>query len=152
MSKMVTLVSTLIGKDLATYSLPVFMNEPMTILQKTAEFMGFTEYITKASKEKDPFMRMINVAIFTAATNWCCVGRIAKPFISLLGETYELVTDKFKYYGENVSQNPPLIVFHGEGEGFKVDKTVEARMQFTGTQVQVKDQRNCQLSIYCQDQ
>ena len=151
MSKIVTLVTTLIGKDLATYSLPVFMNEPMTILQKTAEVMGFTEYITKASKEKDPFLRMINVAMFNAATYWCTVGRTGKPFISLLGETYELVTDKFKYYGENVSQSPPMVVFHGEGEGFKVDKTVEARMHFNGTQVQVKDQRINQLSIYCQD-
>ena len=46
---MVALAKAIIGKDLAKYSLPVFVNEPTTILQKCAEGMIFTEYLTFAS-------------------------------------------------------------------------------------------------------
>ena len=67
MSKLMQLGKTIIGKDLARYSLPVFLNEPMTILQKTAEFMVFTEYFTKASKQTDPFLRMVDIMSFLAA-------------------------------------------------------------------------------------
>ena len=63
----------------------------------------FGDLVTKASFEKDPNKRMALVATFIAGTQWLVDGRAGKPFISLLGETYELVTDKFKYYGENVS-------------------------------------------------
>ena len=97
-------MQTVMGKDLSKFSLPVFLNEPLTILQKTAEFMAFSDFFTKASEEKDPFKRMLNIAAFTAATQWFVINRTSKPFISLIGETYEVVTDKFKYYGEIVSQ------------------------------------------------
>ena len=51
----------------------------------------------------------------------------------MLGETYELVTDKFKFYGENCSQFPPVICFNCSGDGFHINRKVEAKMKFTGT-------------------
>ena len=45
------ILKDLIGKDLSKYSLPVFLNEPLSILQKTGEMMFFTDLLTKASKE-----------------------------------------------------------------------------------------------------
>jgi hypothetical protein len=47
---------------------------------------------------------MALVSTFVAATQWFVVNRTSKPFISMIGETFEAVTDKFQYYGENVSQ------------------------------------------------
>ena len=43
------LLKDLVGKDLSKFSLPVFLNEPTSILQKTAEQMFFTDYLTQAS-------------------------------------------------------------------------------------------------------
>jgi hypothetical protein len=40
---------------------------------------------------------------FIAGSQCLILGRTSKPFISLLGETFELVTNKFKFYGETVS-------------------------------------------------
>ena len=40
------LLKDLVGKDLSKFSLPVFLNEPMTILQKSAEMMYFTNFLT----------------------------------------------------------------------------------------------------------
>jgi oxysterol-binding protein 1 len=45
------LLKDLVGKDLSKFSLPVFLNEPTTILQKSAEMMFFTNFLTLASKE-----------------------------------------------------------------------------------------------------
>jgi hypothetical protein len=40
------LLKDLVGKDLSKFSLPVFLNEPTTILQKSAEMMFFTNFLT----------------------------------------------------------------------------------------------------------
>lgn len=132
-AKLTALIKTIMGKDLSRFSLPVFLNEPLTILQKTAEFMLFSDYLTRASEETDPFRRMIHLASFLSAASWCVNKRIGKPFISLLGETYEIVTDKFKFYGENVSCFPPILAINGRGKGFELNGNVNANMHFTGT-------------------
>ena len=47
------------------------------------------------------------------------IGRNAKPFNPLLGETFEIVTDDFKFIGEHVSNKPPISAFYYEGGGYK---------------------------------
>jgi len=118
---------------LSKFSFPVFVNEPITILQKAAEFMGFYDLLTFASKQDDPYIRMAYVLAETCAVQWFVLNRTKKPFISLIGETYELVTDKFKFYGENVSAFPPVCSYCVEGEGFKTHNFTNARMNFNGT-------------------
>jgi hypothetical protein len=39
------ILKELVGKDISKYSLPIFLNEPMTILQKSGEMMFFFRYI-----------------------------------------------------------------------------------------------------------
>ena len=50
-----------------------------------------------------------------------------------------MVTDKFRYFGECVEEKPPILAFVTEGDGFKVSKTVQARMHFDGARVRVHD-------------
>ena len=70
------IVKDAIGKDLTTISLPVFINEPLTTLQKSAELMYFTdEYFTKALKEEDSCLRMLYVATYSFATFFLIKGR-----------------------------------------------------------------------------
>lgn len=63
MTMILKLLKDIIGKDLSKFSMPVFTNEPLSILQKSAEFMFFNEFLTKASHEKDSSMRMVYVAL-----------------------------------------------------------------------------------------
>lgn len=89
------------GKDLTTVSLPVFINEPLTVLQKAAEMMCFQEYfLSQAVKEPNSTKRLIFIAVQHMATYSLVIGRTAKPFNPLLGETYELVTDQFRFIAE----------------------------------------------------
>ena len=110
--------------------------------------MAFSDFFTKASQEKDPFKRMLNMAAFNAATQWFVINRTSKPFISLLGETFEVVTEKFKYYGENVSQQPPLLAFCAEGKGFKILNNSCTRMKFTGSAVNVENEGFSNVQIF----
>lgn len=41
---------------------------------------------------------------------------LSKPFNPILGETYELTTDKFEYLAEQVSHHPPVCAVHVKGK------------------------------------
>jgi hypothetical protein len=59
------LLKELIGKDLSKFTMPVWVNEPLSMLQKGGEMMYFvTHYLSKAEKyNNDPGMRMVCVAL-----------------------------------------------------------------------------------------
>jgi hypothetical protein len=62
-------IKDLIGKDLTTVSLPIFINEPLTTLQKSCEMMCFCdEFFQVAINEEDSLKRMIYIAASNAAT------------------------------------------------------------------------------------
>ena len=91
----------LIGKDLSTVSMPVFINEPLSGLQKTGEMMCFCDdYFQKAIKEDNSVKRMLHMACYNMATFFLVKGRNGKPFNPLLGETFELVTDNIRFIAE----------------------------------------------------
>jgi hypothetical protein len=69
-------VKDAIGKDLTTISLPVFINEPLTTLQKSAELMCFSDdFFTKAVTEADSLKRMVYIATYNAATYFLVKAR-----------------------------------------------------------------------------
>lgn len=48
-SLVLKMLKDLIGKDLSRFSMPVFINEPSSLLMKPAEFSFYTHYLTKAA-------------------------------------------------------------------------------------------------------
>ena len=57
------LLKDIVGKDLSKFSMPVFVNEPLSILQKSAEFMFFSNFMTQAGKEDDSCKRMVYMTL-----------------------------------------------------------------------------------------
>ena len=115
----------LLGKDLSKFSLPVFINEPLSTLQKAAEMVFFANhFLKKANAENDSLRRMIYVAGYNAATYYLVKGRTGKPFNPLLGETFELLSPNFRYFSEAVSHHPPIAAICAEGDGWQLTKTV----------------------------
>lgn len=64
MSNMLKMLKDMIGKDLSKFSLPVFINEPSSVLMKPAEQMFFNKGLTNAAKaaNKSSTYRMMLVA------------------------------------------------------------------------------------------
>lgn len=115
-----TIIKNFIGKDLTKFSLPIYLNEPLSLLQRMAEVAKFIHILTRAAKSEDPLLKLAYIGVW-AATNFAGTrNRLFKPFNPLLGETYELIGSDFKIYGEQVSHHPPVGVVAVETEEFKV--------------------------------
>ena len=53
-----------IGKDLSRISLPVYLNDPTSILQKSYQCAEYTEILDEAAVETDPLRRIALIAIY----------------------------------------------------------------------------------------
>lgn len=95
------IISKFIGQDLTKVSMPVVMNEPMSGMQKVADaLLSIEEQLSIAANTDDSLKRLARTcgAIFsmTHFGNY----RKKKPFNPMLGESYEMVTEKFRYLAE----------------------------------------------------
>ena len=91
-------------------TLPVSFNEPTSLLQRVAEDLEYTDLLDTAADRLDSAERMVYVAAFAASEYCSTIGRVAKPFNPLLGETYEYARpDKgYRFFVEQVSHHPPI--------------------------------------------
>lgn len=101
-----------IGKDLTKISFPVSFNEPTSMLQRMAEDMTYASLLDTAVRQKESSLRMAFVAAFACSNYVTTLGRVAKPFNPMLGETYEYINlddkCKYRYQSEQVSHHPPV--------------------------------------------
>ncbi|SGY27552.1 BQ5605_C124g13324 [Microbotryum silenes-dioicae] len=97
-----------IGKDLTKISFPVFFNEPTSMLQRMAEDVEFSDVLDHAAAQEDATRRIAFVAAFAMSNYSSTIGRIAKPFNPMLGETFEFadLSKKYRYISEQVSHHP----------------------------------------------
>ena len=106
--KIFTIIKNFIGKDLTKFSLPIHLNEPLSLLQRMSEMAKNIRIISTATKFKDQLLRLAYIALW-AATNFAGTRkRLYKPFNPLLGETFELVGSNFRWFGEQYSHHPPI--------------------------------------------
>src|SRR3954452_7804898 len=107
----------MIGKDMTKMTLPVSFNEPTSLLQRVAEDMEYADRLDLAADRADSMERMLYVAAFAASEYASTIGRVAKPFNPLLGETFEYVRpDKnYRFICEQVSHHPPIGACHADG-------------------------------------
>lgn len=100
----------MIGKDMTRMTLPVSFNEPTSLLQRVAEDLEYTDLLDTAADRPDSMERMVYVAAYAASEYASTIGRVAKPFNPLLGESFEYVRpDKgYRFVVEQVSHHPPI--------------------------------------------
>lgn len=97
------ILSKFIGQELSRVSLPVILNEPLSALQKNCEMLCLGhELYDKAAVEDDPVRRIVLAACGNTTLFATTKVRNRKPFNPMLGETYEMVTDKFRFVAEKV--------------------------------------------------
>ncbi|PHH84236.1 hypothetical protein CDD83_2270 [Cordyceps sp. RAO-2017] len=104
------ILKSMIGKDMTKMTLPVSFNEPTSLLYRCGEDMEYADLLDLAVERADPIERLIYVAAFAASEYASTIGRVAKPFNPLLGETFEYVRpDKnYRFFIEQVSHHPPV--------------------------------------------
>jgi hypothetical protein len=72
------------------------------------------------------FINSIKVSIDTRVLIGISEFLVTK-FNPLLGETYELVTPSFRFFGEMVSHHPPICCFSCEGKNFQIERVMETQ-------------------------
>ena len=120
----------IVFQDFSRFAVPVWLNEPLSFLQRLAEVMQYAELLDKAAAADDPEDRIAYIGAFVVAglsPNFC---RLSKPFNPLLLETFELERDGYRFVAEQVSHHPPISALYAEGENFMMEATVSPRISF----------------------
>lgn len=130
-----------VGKDLLSIAMPVAYNEPLTVLQRLAEVLEYTELLDKAISASAN-ERLLLVSAF--AISYLSLFRlkernIRKPFMPLLGETFELVRPEqgFRAVFEKVVHKPPVFCLHAESAGWALQATVTPVNKFWGKSLEI---------------
>lgn len=123
-------LKSMIGKDMTKMTLPVQFNEPTSLLYRVVEDMEYTDLLNEAVERSDSTERMVYVAGFAASEYASTIGRVAKPFNPLLGETYEYVRPDqgYRFFIEQVSHHPPIGAAYAESARW--DYYVSHRISF----------------------
>lgn len=127
-----------IGKDLSKMSMPVYAKEPITLLEKMAEFLEYRHLLRKANREPDALLRLANIAAFFVL--WISQNklRLAASFNSLLCETYEWVEGDMRFLFELVNNHPPIVACWGECDDFMIeyDTSLKTNLSLSGMEIE----------------
>ncbi|XP_020509752.2 oxysterol-binding protein-related protein 7 isoform X1 [Labrus bergylta] len=135
-----TILYNNIGKDLSRVSMPVALNEPVSLMQRLAEELEYSELLDVANHIDDPFERMVYVAAFAiSGYAWATWRFRYKPFNPVLGETYESHREDrgFRFVSEQVSHHPPVSACHAESENFTFWQDQRWKNKFWGKSVEI---------------
>ncbi|KAI0271494.1 Oxysterol-binding protein-domain-containing protein [Gloeopeniophorella convolvens] len=125
-----------VGKDLSSIAFPVTFNEPLTLLQRTAEEVEYYDLLREASQTQDPIERMCYVAAFAVSGYAHTRHRSSrKGFNPLLAETFEV--PKLKFIAEKVSHHPVIMAYHAQGHGWELYATSSGKTKFWGKSLEV---------------
>lgn len=141
------------GKDLSTITVPVSANEPISLLQRSAEQLEYSELLDQAAKCDSPAEQLLYVAAFAISplSNSRVKDRsIRKPFNPMLGETYELVREDkgFRFVSEKVSHRPVQIAFHAESEQWSFTQSPKPQSKFYGKSSEISQEGKARLFFY----
>lgn len=132
--------------DISKITVPVYFNEPLSLLQKSCLSMEYNYLLDLASKEEDPYKRVALVAIHYVTTCTIAEKGQSKPFNPLLGETYEFVSEDMSYLAEQVSHHPPIGAVYCRGKGYKWWTNQKINTAFNGQYLKITQQ----YKIYCE--
>ena len=117
--------------------MPVYINEPINILQRFCEVWAYKDQLKKANLEKNEFKRIayvISLCFMNLSQN---IGRRKKPFNPLLGETHEYLEGDLRVISEQVSHHPPISAMFAENSHFQMWCFVEPITKFRLTKLEV---------------
>ena len=127
-----------VGKDLSAISMPVSANEPISLLQKSAEALEYSHLLDQAADPAlDPTERLLYVTAFaiSSLSGFRVKERaIRKPFNPMLGETYELVREDrgFRFVAEKISHRPVRLACQADAERWSLSHSPCPTQKFWG--------------------
>jgi oxysterol-binding protein-related protein 3/6/7 len=126
---------------------PVYFNEPLSMLQKTGEVLQNEHLISKAAEEEDSLMRMLHVAAFSISQYGGTQFRCSKPFNPILGETFEMKAKNWKFVAEQVSHHPPISACYVDHKKYELWANSHLKTKFWGKSLEFKPLGNINIKF-----
>jgi len=130
------------GADLSRVTLPTFILEPKSMLERITNFMAHPETLLQIPKIEDPVERFVAVTRFYLAGWHIKPAGVKKPLNPILGETftgYWNYPDNTKgyYIAEQTCHHPPKssYFFAAPEHHIRIDGTLKPRSKFLGNSV-----------------
>ncbi|EAS03629.2 oxysterol-binding protein (macronuclear) [Tetrahymena thermophila SB210] len=138
-----------IGKDLTKFAVPVYLNEPISMLQRLAEQMEYSETLDHANETDDQGLALCYCMGFGVSVYAGTINRTKKPFNPLLGETFEFVDEKkgYRFISEQVSHHPPISAGYAESKNYIFQGDSNIKSQFWGKSFEVKPLGNMHIKL-----
>jgi oxysterol-binding protein-related protein 3/6/7 len=142
-----------VGKDLSTISMPVTANEPISLLQKSAEQLEYSSLLDQATNLNNETERLLYVTAFAISmlSEFRVKERaIRKPFNPMLGETYELVREDrgYRFIAEKVSHRPVRLAFQADSEKWSLAQSPMPTQKFWGKSAELITEGKVRLSLH----
>ena len=130
-------------------AVPVYFNDPTSLLQKCAQSMEYNYLLDLAAKEQDPIRRHALVAVHVVTTLTICEKTATKPFNPMLGETFEFVTDDFEYLAEQVTHHPPVTACYCKGlkSNYLYQTNQKTNIKFSGKALNMRQQFRAYIDL-----
>lgn len=132
-----------IGMDLSKVTLPTFILEPRSFLEKLADYYYHCDILSEAMLINDPVLRLINIVKWYLSGFYKKPKGPKKPYNPILGERFRCFWDHPKtqsrtfFVAEQVSHHPPISAFHvsNRKDGYAITCALLSRSKFTGNSV-----------------
>ena len=116
-----------------------------------AETVEYNELLEKAASEPNSLIRLAYITSYIASRYFSVIGHMNKPFNSLLGETFELVTSKYRFISEQVSHHPPITAYHCESDQYVVFAQARTTMKFNGRYISFAPNDRVYITLKLED-
>ncbi|KAF4552713.1 putative oxysterol-binding protein 5 [Elsinoe fawcettii] len=130
------------GADLSRVTLPTFILEPRSMLERITNFMAHPETLLPMPKIEDPVQRFVAVTKFYLSGWHIKPPGVKKPLNPILGETFTGYWDypdgtRGYYISEQTSHHPPKssYFFMAPDHDIRIDGTLKPRSKFLGNSV-----------------
>lgn len=131
------------GMDLSKVTLPTFILEPRSFLERLADYYYHCDILSEAVLIDDPLLRLINIVKWYLSGFYKKPSGPKKPYNPILGEKFRCFWDHPKtqsrtfFVAEQVSHHPPISAFHvtNRKDGYTIVCALLSRSKFTGNSV-----------------
>ncbi|EXJ87258.1 hypothetical protein A1O3_04217 [Capronia epimyces CBS 606.96] len=127
------------GADLSRVTLPTFILEPRSMLERITNFMAHPDTLLPMPEVEDPVERFVAVVRFYLSGWHIRPPGVKKPLNPILGETFTCYWDypdgtRGYYISEQTSHHPPKssYFFMAPHHHIRVDGTLKPRSKFLG--------------------
>lgn len=128
------------GMDLSKVTLPTFILEPRSFLEKIADFYYHADILAGAAAEENPYCRMKEVVKWYLSGFYKKPKGLKKPYNPIIGEMFRCVwpnpgnNSKTFYISEQVSHHPPVSAFYvsNRKDGYVIGGSILAKSKFYG--------------------